>query len=158
MAASSESSSEGPGTRVGCPLCAADGGDLVFRCADFRVIRPDEPAWPAFYRLVWNSHVAEFSDLTARQRLLCVEALTLMEQALRAHLRPRKVNLASLGNQVPHLHWHVVAREEWDPTFPGSPWSPPVRDADPSRASSLVGPRLAAEAAMRTELAVLTAS
>ena len=39
-----------------------------------------------------------------------MDAVVLVEQCLRAHLQPAKVNLAALGNAVPHLHWHIVAR------------------------------------------------
>ena len=38
-------------------------------------------------------------------------------------MRPDKVNLASLGNMVPHLHWHVIPRWKNDPWFPDSVWS-----------------------------------
>jgi diadenosine tetraphosphate (Ap4A) HIT family hydrolase len=42
-------------------------------------------------------------------------------------VRPDKVNLASLGNQTPHLHWHVVARFADDSRFPDAVWAPPRR-------------------------------
>ncbi|MCM2253467.1 MAG: HIT domain-containing protein, partial [Ramlibacter sp.] len=93
-----------------CPLCREPGGVLVFQGPKFRVIRAEEAGFPAFYRLVWSKHVAEFSELAAADRRLCMDAVAQVEQALRAHLRPAKVNLAALGNVVPHLHWHIVAR------------------------------------------------
>ena len=93
-----------------CPLCMTDGGQLVWRGTHLRVIRADEPGFPAFYRVVWNAHVAEFSDLTQAERQHCMDAVTVVEQVLREHLAPTKVNLAALGNMVPHLHWHVIAR------------------------------------------------
>jgi diadenosine tetraphosphate (Ap4A) HIT family hydrolase len=46
---------------------------------------------------------------------------------MREHLRPEKINLASLGNQVPHLHWHVIARFSDDAHFPGPIWASPQR-------------------------------
>ncbi|MCD8514932.1 MAG: HIT domain-containing protein, partial [Burkholderiaceae bacterium] len=42
---------------------------------------------------------------------------------------PTKVNLASLGNVVPHLHWHVMARYDWDSRFPAPIWAPAQRVA-----------------------------
>ena len=81
-----------------CPLCAEDGGALVWRGERLRVIRAQEAGFPAFYRVVWNAHVAEFSDLAAADRAHCMEAVTLVEQALRQHLSPTKVNIAALGN------------------------------------------------------------
>jgi diadenosine tetraphosphate (Ap4A) HIT family hydrolase len=118
---------------AGCPLCDGPGGALVFQGPEFRVIRADEPGFPAFYRLVWNSHVAEFSDLAAAERQRCMEAVACIEQLLRERLRPAKVNLASLGNVVPHLHWHAIARFEWDSHFPDAVWAAPRRLAPPAQ-------------------------
>ncbi|MDH4417062.1 MAG: HIT family protein [Acidovorax sp.] len=106
-----------------CPLCAEDGGALIWRGEHLRVIRAQEAGFPAFYRVVWNAHVAEFSDLSATERAYCMEAVALVEQALREHLAPSKVNLAALGNMVPHLHWHVIARFDWDSHFPSPVWA-----------------------------------
>ena len=107
---------------AGCPLCEGAGGQPVFQGAKFRVIRTDEGGFPAFYRLVWTGHVAEFSDLPLADQRVCMEAVVVVEQCLRAHLAPAKVNLASLGNAVPHLHWHIVARFPWDSHFPAPVW------------------------------------
>ncbi|RYF74200.1 MAG: HIT family protein, partial [Comamonadaceae bacterium] len=101
-----------------CPLCDTLGGRLVYQGRVFRVIHANEAGFPAFYRVVWQSHVAEFSDLPPTERPLCMEAVTAVERALRATLAPAKINLAALGNMVPHLHWHVIARFEGDSHFP----------------------------------------
>jgi diadenosine tetraphosphate (Ap4A) HIT family hydrolase len=115
----------------GCPLCDGPGGLPVFSSPKFRVIRAQEPGFPAFYRLVWNDHAAEFTDLAAPDRELCMAAVAEVELSIRAHLRPDKVNLAALGNAVPHLHWHIVARFAWDSHFPASVWSPASREVLP---------------------------
>ena len=57
-------------------------------------------------------------------------AVTAVEQALREHLQPTKINLAALGNLVPHLHWHVIARFDWDSHFPGAVWGESKRARD----------------------------
>lgn len=110
-----------------CPLCQTDGGLLVFRNEDLRIIQADEVGFPAFYRVVWNRHVAEFSDLSASERAICMNAVVLVEQVLREQLQPSKINLAALGNKVAHLHWHVIARFEWDSHFPAPVWAAPER-------------------------------
>ena len=110
-------------TQEGCPLCEADGGLLIFKNDQLRVIQAQEEGFPAFYRVVWNSHVAEFSDLTPEERLTCMQAVVSVEKTLREQLQPTKINLASLGNAVPHVHWHVMARFDWDSHFPGSVWA-----------------------------------
>lgn len=106
-----------------CVLCTEPGGQLVWQGAQLRLIRAQEAGFPAFYRIVWNAHVAEFSDLTRAEREHCMQAVTLVEQVLRTQLAPTKINLATLGNMVAHLHWHVIARFDWDSHFPAPVWA-----------------------------------
>jgi len=120
-----------------CPLCEADGGLLVFRNDDLRVIQADEAGFPAFYRVVWNRHVAEFSDLSPAERQVCMHAVAKVEQVLRTELQPTKVNLAALGNLVPHLHWHVIARFGWDSHFPAPVWAAAQRPVDSEKVAAL---------------------
>jgi diadenosine tetraphosphate (Ap4A) HIT family hydrolase len=54
-----------------------------------------------------------------------------VEAALRRSLAPDKVNVASLGNQIPHVHWHVIPRFADDSHFPQPVWCAPQRDASP---------------------------
>ncbi|MFT7117372.1 MAG: diadenosine tetraphosphate (Ap4A) HIT family hydrolase [Rhodoferax sp.] len=113
-----------------CVLCSTTGGTLVFQGAKFRVIRAQEVGFPAFYRVVWNAHVAEFSDLSEANRACCMAAVNGVEQALRSQLPPCKINLAALGNAVAHLHWHVIARFVWDSHFPAPVWCTAQRPID----------------------------
>lgn len=116
---------------MSCPLCSTDGGLLVARAPKLRIVRvvdgDEARCFPAFYRLIWAEHVAEFSDLSEADRHACMDAVTEIEWVLRALLAPTKVNLASLGNVVPHLHWHVIARFEGDSHFPAPIWAEPRR-------------------------------
>ena len=113
-----------------CPLCTTDGGHLVVRLPDCRVIRAAEDGFPAFYRVVWAHHVAEWSDLTEAERTRLMHVITVVEQVLREVLKPTKINLATLGNVVPHLHWHVVARFAWDTHFPAPVWATAQRPSE----------------------------
>ncbi|OYY52135.1 MAG: HIT domain-containing protein [Polaromonas sp. 39-63-203] len=117
-----------PGSSIkGCPLCETVGGLLVFQNAQLRVIQAQEAGFPAFYRVVWTRHVAEFSDLSPSERESCLQAVVMVEQVLREQLQPDKINLAALGNVVPHLHWHVIARFAWDTHFPAPVWAAALR-------------------------------
>jgi len=142
-------------TNSTCSLCDATGGDLVFQGKKFRVIRAQEVDFPAFYRVVWTAHVAEFSDLSVPDRTLCMAAVCEVEQALRAHLQPTKINLAALGNMVAHLHWHVIARFDWDTHFPAPVWAEALRHFDESRAQSVRAQRALLEQDLAGRLATL---
>lgn len=120
-----------------CPLCTADGGALVWRGDKLRVIRAAEQGFPAFYRVVWNDHAAEFSDLSATDRIVCMDAVALVERVLREQLAPTKINLAALGNMVAHLHWHVIARYDWDSHFPASVWAAAQRERSEEREAEI---------------------
>lgn len=138
---------------MSCNLCAADGGALVWRGARLRVIRADMPGFPAFYRVVWNAHVAEFSELDAPQRQHCMDAVVLVERALREALAPTKINLAAFGTLVPHLHWHVFARFAWDSHYPAPVWAPATRQRDLAQERALTLALPALDARLARELA-----
>ena len=97
---------------MSCPLCQAVGEIVLWRDQQCRVIAVPQPGYCGYCRVIWHEHVREMSDLAV---------------ALREALHPAKINLASLGNQVPHLHWHVIPRFEDDPHFPDAIWASPRR-------------------------------
>jgi diadenosine tetraphosphate (Ap4A) HIT family hydrolase len=140
-------------TNPPCLLCDAVGGVLVFQAKKFRVIRADETGFPAFYRVVWIEHVAEFSDLSDTDQVLCMQAVAVVEKALREVLQPTKINLAALGNVVPHLHWHVIARFDWDSHFPAPVWAQALRAPEPEKLASLLRSRGALEQLLVQRLA-----
>jgi diadenosine tetraphosphate (Ap4A) HIT family hydrolase len=115
-------------TAGGCVLCDGDGGQLLWRDAKLRVIAPEEADHPGFLRVVWNAHVAEMTDLEPADRDYLMHVVFTVEAVLRAFLRPHKVNLASFGNVVPHLHWHVIPRFREDPHFPNPVWGSRLRE------------------------------
>lgn len=86
------------------------------------VVLVDEPDYPGFCRVIWNTHIREMSDLPAADREHCMYVVSAVERVLRAALQPDKINLASLGNMVAHLHWHIIPRFADDPHFPQPIW------------------------------------
>jgi diadenosine tetraphosphate (Ap4A) HIT family hydrolase len=109
-----------------CELCNL-AAPAVYRGDKLSVIMVDDPDYPGFCRVIWNEHVKEVSDLAPAERLLLNEAVYRVELAQRQVLAPDKVNLASLGNVVPHLHWHVIPRFADDAHFPSPVWAAPRR-------------------------------
>jgi diadenosine tetraphosphate (Ap4A) HIT family hydrolase len=117
---------------AGCELCELAGASKVVANAKYSVILAEDASYPGFARVIWNEHVREVSDLADADRLLLNDAVWKLEQAVREVMQPLKVNVASLGNVVPHLHWHVIPRYADDAHFPAPVWSAAVRSTDPA--------------------------
>jgi diadenosine tetraphosphate (Ap4A) HIT family hydrolase len=116
---------------ITCPLCEPQNENVLWRDQRCRVILVDDIDYPGFCRVIWHKHVCEMTDLTKSQRGQLLTVVYGVEQVLRESLTPHKINLATLGNQVPHLHWHVIPRFEDDAHFPDPVWSPRRRDGAP---------------------------
>ena len=112
---------------AGCELCGQAGGVLVLANEWLRVVLVDDPDFPGFARVIWNEHVREMTDLDPRARGRLLETVLAVERAQREVLKPTKINLASLGNVTPHLHWHVIPRYSDDSHFPQPIWGPRQR-------------------------------
>ena len=93
------------------------------------MIQVGDRDYPGWCRVIWNAHVRELSDLPERERHHLMAVVHAAEQALRELLTPEKINIASLGNQVAHLHWHIIPRFADDPHFPDPVWAPRRRPA-----------------------------
>jgi diadenosine tetraphosphate (Ap4A) HIT family hydrolase len=127
-----------------CPLCDAPGGAVLWQDDFCRVVLADEPDYPGFLRVILHAHVKEMTDLPAADQQALIRVVFAAEAALREVMAPDKVNLASLGNVVPHLHWHVIPRFADDPHFPNPVWSARQRNT-PHAAPGNLDARLAAE-------------
>jgi diadenosine tetraphosphate (Ap4A) HIT family hydrolase len=138
---------------TGCELCEHDGGLLLVRGPKLRVIRVLDASFPGFYRVIWNDHVAEWTDLEPADRSQLMQTVAKVETLMRHALQPTKVNLASLGNVVPHLHWHVIARFADDSHFPHPIWGQAVRSVATERLQAWQAALPALDEAIQTALA-----
>lgn len=115
---------------MSCPLCDAPGGEVLWQDDFCRIVLvEDTPGYPGFCRVILNRHAREMTDLDRHERDRLMSVVWKTEQAVRDVLRPDKINLASLGNVVPHLHWHVVPRFRHDSHFPNPIWGEARRAA-----------------------------
>jgi diadenosine tetraphosphate (Ap4A) HIT family hydrolase len=73
--------------------------------------------------LVLREHRVEVLDLPPGDRDTLWKDIEHAAEAIRAEVAPDKLNLALLGNMVPHQHAHVIARRIGDGTWPGAIWS-----------------------------------
>ncbi|MEO8004589.1 MAG: HIT family protein [Betaproteobacteria bacterium] len=105
-----------------CPLCLDAGGEVVWDDGFARVVIAGDADHPGFCRVILNAHMKEMSDLPDAERARVMSMVYAVERLLRDLLKPDKINLASLGNVVPHLHWHVIPRFADDAHFPNAVW------------------------------------
>ena len=110
-----------------CELCKSDGGAIVLSNEWLRVTLVDQADYPGYARVIWNDHVREMTELEEAGRQRLMRTVFAVEAAQREVLMPLKINLASLGNMTPHLHWHVIARFDDDLHYPQPVWGTPQR-------------------------------
>ena len=107
----------------GCELCETAGGEVLHQGVQFRVVLVDDARYPGFCRVIWRDHIREVTDLIELDRMLMMDVLWQVEHVVREVMQPEKINLASLGNVVPHLHWHVIPRYTDDAHYPAPVWA-----------------------------------
>lgn len=64
----------------------------------------------------------EFSECTPQEKEAIWSALDTIEKLLISYYAPEKINIASFGNMLPHVHWHIMARFKEDSCFPEPMW------------------------------------
>ena len=121
--------------KVDCPLCIEDGGICLVRTKQYRIVAPCEPEFLGLIRVIWNEHVVEMTDLEILPRNDFMRAVYFVEESVRQMMNPDKINLASLGNAVPHLHWHIIPRWLDDSYFPVPIWCQRQREISAEKVS-----------------------
>ena len=98
----------------------------------------DDQFFPGWTVLVLKRHATELYELDADERARMMNDVTRVASALATLFTPRKINYELLGNQVPHIHWHVIPRGSDDPAPLDAVWTvahtPRRLDADTLRA------------------------
>lgn len=112
---------------MNCELCTAKAETVLWQNQNCRVILVNDIDYIGFCRVIWNEHIKEMTDLPIQMRTELMNTVFAVESAIREVMRPDKINLASLGNMTPHLHWHVIPRYIDDKHFPNPIWATPAR-------------------------------
>lgn len=120
-----------------CVLCHPQKENVVWKNKELRVIQVDDPLFPGYFRVIWNKHIAEMSDLTDDELQLLEKVLLTVEKVVREQMQPDKINWAQFGNMVPHLHWHIIARYRDDSHFPESIWGLKQREVAEEKVQQL---------------------
>ena len=117
-------------SEIGWSLHPQLAADTVPVCdlALSRLLAMNDANFPWLVLVPRRAGVSEIIDLGAEQSLL-MDELALVSRALKDETRCDKLNVAAIGNVVPQLHIHVVARRKDD-----AAWPKPVWGAVPQRA------------------------
>ena len=111
-----------------CELCETTGGELIWQDDFCRIVHVEDAHYAGFCRVILNHHVKEMTDLSETERSRLMNTVFAVEAGMRETIRPDKINLASLGNMTPHVHWHVIPRFRNDRHFPNPIWGEPLRE------------------------------
>jgi len=105
-------------TAAGCVMCARVAGEGPLFVADLptsRVYFNEDQFFPGWVFVVLRRHAVELYELTPSERAAQIEDVNRVARALASVYQPVKMNYELLGNQVPHIHWHLVPRRADDP-------------------------------------------
>lgn len=72
----------------------------------------------------------EMSDVPKEIRLEICNILDVIEIEMISYFKPKKINIASFGNYMPHVHWHIMARFKEDSYFPEPMWGTKQRTSN----------------------------
>ena len=113
-------------TIVTCQACAGAWPRTDHWIADFGITKAylfDDQFFPGWTVLVLKRHATELFDLAADERSRLIEEVSEVALALAMAFEPVKINYELLGNQLPHIHWHVIPRLPNDPAPREAVWT-----------------------------------
>lgn len=113
---------------MSCAICNATEGEILWSNTIIRVVLLDHPDYKGYCRVELIKHTKEMTDLDESLQLNIMRSVFKVEEILRKIFNPEKINLASLGNKMPHIHWHIIPRFKEDPHFPNSHWGEKLRE------------------------------
>jgi len=87
-----------------------------------RVLVMDDARYPWLILVPRRAHLTELFELEPTDRILLTEEVAIAAERLKALTGCHKINVASLGNVVPQLHFHIIARNIGDPAWAGPVW------------------------------------
>jgi diadenosine tetraphosphate (Ap4A) HIT family hydrolase len=114
-----------------CDLCNSTPHEILWQDDFCRAVLLNDANYPAYCRVELLAHVKEMTDLAPQDRARMMKTVFAVETAMREVIQPDKINLASLGNKTPHVHWHIIPRFKDDKHFPNSHWAEAVRQSTP---------------------------
>lgn len=109
-----------------CPLCdkvqQLPGDELVWQFPHSVAFLGPWQYHTGYCVLVSRDHATELHHLPANVRATFLEEMVTLSNAIATEFKPRKMNCELLGNQAPHLHWHLFPRRADDPDTLKAVW------------------------------------
>jgi diadenosine tetraphosphate (Ap4A) HIT family hydrolase len=87
-----------------------------------RVLLMNDARYPWLILVPRRAGLSEIFDLKHAERMVLIEEINRASEKLKAFTGAKKINVAALGNMVPQLHVHVIARKHGDPAWPSPVW------------------------------------
>ena len=112
-------------TTENCPACTGRWPRADHRIADLGLAvayLSEDQFFPGWSVLVLKRHATELYHLEPDERARLIEVVTAVARALADALGAVKMNYELLGNQIPHIHWHIVPRLPGDPAPRAPAW------------------------------------
>jgi diadenosine tetraphosphate (Ap4A) HIT family hydrolase len=101
---------------------------LIFKNDLIKIeIEPSEIPWLKIFTI---ENIKEFSQCDNNIKQEIFKYLDIIEKEMLDYFKPKKINIASFGNYVPHVHFHIMARFEEDSYFPEPMWGKKQREAN----------------------------
>lgn len=111
-----------------CSICSENKYPILWSDKNFRLCLIDDQNIRGYVRLDIIDHVKEMSQLDDTLRKMMYSIINTTEKILIDVFDPHKINLASLGNITPHIHWHIISRFKDDNFYPNSIWDSKKRN------------------------------
>ena len=105
-----------------CARVAGEGELFVADLETSRVYLNEDQFFPGWVFVVLRRHAIELYALSQQERHALIDDVNRVAVALSRVFRPVKMNYELLGNQVPHIHWHLIPRLAGDPEPQGPVW------------------------------------
>jgi diadenosine tetraphosphate (Ap4A) HIT family hydrolase len=114
---------------MNCPLCervkqTSDGNYpyVIHEFAHSFLMLGEHQFFKGYCVLVAKGHYKEMTDMPPFMQTEMFQEMMKVSAVLQKHFQPAKMNTCSLGNVVPHVHWHFFPRYSDDPQFKDPPW------------------------------------
>jgi diadenosine tetraphosphate (Ap4A) HIT family hydrolase len=111
---------------AGCSLVAeaalGKSPQLIYEFANSFLFLGDHQYFEGYSVLMFKRHVRELHEMSPTEYAELMDELMRSTRAIQAAFDPWKMNHASLGNQLGHVHWHIMPRYESDPDHLLDPW------------------------------------